>query len=279
VSSSQREIHQLTRKVQAFLRTDVNAAKHLRQLADGTWRTFLFGGTIREILLMRHQPEIRDLDIVIDDAGFAAFQRRFKDQIIGVNRFGGLRLVLQTTPVDAWALSSTWAFRSGHVSGMSRAQLPQTTFLNLDSIVFEITPGRIRNRLLAEPFVRALRNNVLDIVLSENPEPELAAVRSIRMHFRYNIPVSRRLAEYLVTYLENSGIEGCLREQIRHYNRILVDRERVEGFWADLREFLESRRQASFPHRMQLHLFEQAAAPVVGKAHRYRKQNCQTVSN
>jgi hypothetical protein len=262
MSSSHRQANHLTRKIQTFLRSDVIAAKKLRRLAAGTWRTFLFGGTVREILLMRRRPEIRDLDIVIDDAGFDSFRRHFKKEIAGINRFGGLRLTLETLPVDAWALSSTWAFKSGHVSGISGARLPQTTFLNLDSIVFEITPGRVRNRLLAEPFVRAIKNNVLDIVLSENPEPELAAVRSIRMHFRYNMPVSRRLARYLVTYLDKAGVDGCLREQVRHYHRVLVDRDRVEGFWYDLKSFLNGPHEASLPHRLQLGLFDNSVQAI-----------------
>lgn len=246
----------LTVSIQRFLRSDFIAAKSLRHLAAGTWRTYMFGGTIREILLKRQNPDIRDLDIVIDDAGFCAFKHKFERYTIGTNRFGGLRLKLNSIPVDAWALSSTWAFRCGHIPGAFRHRLPETTFLNLDSIVFEITPGRIRKRLVAEPFLTAVNNNVLDIVLQENPEPALAAIRSIRMHLRYDMPVSRQLAQFLVDYLEFAGVDGCIAEQIRHYHRVVADEKKVKTLWSSLRSFLETTDMKSWHSAEQLHLFE-----------------------
>ena len=51
MTADQRKRRLLTEKVQRFLRSDNPVAKKLRKLAGGDWRTFLFGGTVREILL------------------------------------------------------------------------------------------------------------------------------------------------------------------------------------------------------------------------------------
>lgn len=246
----------LTKKIQRFLRSDNQVARKLRQLADGRWRTYLFGGTVREILLKLDGNQIRDLDVVIDDAGFPEFRRTFEQHITGTNRFGGLRLMLDHIPVDAWGWSSTWAFQSGHVAEAFRHRLPETTFLNIDSVVFEITPGRVKRRLLAEPFLQALEDNVLDIVLPENPHPALAAVRTIRMHLRYDIPMSRRLAQYILEYLESAGVEGCLEEQLRHYHRVVVDRAEIQTLCDSLREFMTSAEAKTLERRRQMGLFE-----------------------
>ncbi len=257
MSDVRRKKRLLTEKIQRFLRSDNQVARKLRQLANGNWRTYLFGGTVREILLKLDDSQIRDLDVVIDDEGFPRFRSAFEAQITGTNRFGGLRLVLDRIPVDAWALSSTWAFQAGHVPHAFLHRLPETTFLNIDSVVFEITPGRVKRRLLAEPFLEALENNVLDIVLPENPHPSLAAVRTIRMHLRYDMPMSRRLAQYILEYLEQAGIEGCLEEQLRHYHRVVVDQEELKMLCSSLREFMASEKTKTLERRRQMGLFEE----------------------
>ena len=255
-----RKRRQLTEKVQRFLRSDNPVAKKLRELAAGDWRTYLFGGTVREILLKMEDSQIRDLDVVINDEGFPRFREAFAPHITGTNRFGGLRLVLDRIPVDAWAVSSTWAFQTGHVPHAFRHRLPETTFLNIDSVVFEITPGRVRRRLMAGPFLEAIENNVLDIVLPENPHPSLAAVRTIRMHLRYDMPMSRRLAQYIFEYLEAEGIDGCLTEQLRHYHRVVVDATELQALVESLREFMNSAEEKTMERRQQMPLFEERPA-------------------
>ncbi|MHA3773778.1 hypothetical protein ACXR0O_19770 [Verrucomicrobiota bacterium sgz303538] len=261
MTDARRKQRLLTEKVRRFLRSDTPVARGLRELAAGEWRTYLFGGTVREILLKIDNPQIRDLDVVIDDDGFAKFRQVFEARTIGVNRFGGLRLILDRIPVDAWSLSSTWAFQTGHVPHAFRHRLPETTFLNIDSVVFEITPGRVRKRLIAEPFLEALENNVMDIVLPENPHPGLAAVRTIRMHLRYDMPMSRRLAQYILEYLESAGVDGCLDEQLRHYHRVVVDREELQALCASLREFMNSTHEKTLSRREQMRLFEELDRP------------------
>lgn len=255
-----RKRRQLTEKVQRFLRSDNPVAKKLRELAAGDWRTYLFGGTVREILLKVEDSQIRDLDVVINDEGFPRFREAFAPHITGTNRFGGLRLLLDRVPVDAWAISSTWAFQTGHVPHAFKHRLPETTFLNIDSVVFEITPGRVRRRLTAGPFLEAIENNVLDIVLPENPHPSLAAVRTIRMHLRYDMPMSRRLAQYILDYLETDGVDGCLAEQLRHYHRVVVDRDELQTLVEGLREFMSSAEEKTMERRRQMPLFEEKAA-------------------
>lgn len=51
------------------------------------------------------------------------------------NRFGGLKFELQGTQIDAWPISQTWAFTSGQSLPDSPTILPETTLLNIESVV------------------------------------------------------------------------------------------------------------------------------------------------
>jgi hypothetical protein len=251
------EATRLKRQVQRFLRGEDPAAQVLTTLAQGRWRTYVFGGTLREIILNTRNREFRDLDIVVNDAGFKEFERALSRQIVGRNSFNGLRLVVCGFKVDAWPLGGTWAFKNGYVGHPSVERLPDTTFLNLDSVVMEITPGRIgRERFYAERFINALERNTMDIVLAENPLPALAAVRAVRLHLKYDIPISRRLGAFILNYLEHNSPAECVEHQRRHYNQVVIDKEAIILLTRNLRQFVTKTNEQTLPRATQMVLFD-----------------------
>lgn len=244
-------------RVLRFLRRQHPAASALRTLAGGDWRTYLFGGTLREIILRPRRKTFRDLDIVVDDEGFDRFKEKFSASIKGVNSFGGYRLEVGGFKVDAWPLTSTWAFRVGYVNHPSVENLQKTTFLNLDSIVMEITPGRIgRKRLHASKFIEAIQSNMMDLVLIDNPMPHLAAIRAIKIYLTYNVDLSRKLAEFVFKYLKSTSTKDCINLQIEHYGRVLVDQKSLESLQRDLKLFLGSNAVVFHGYQRQLKFFE-----------------------
>jgi hypothetical protein len=243
-------------KVNRFLNGSDDAAKALRILSNGSWRTFVFGGVLREITLSHH-PCIRDLDIVIDDTGFPEFKNRFRNCVLGKNSFNGLRLLVEGFKVDAWPLSSTWAFQTGAVQGASFHRLQDTTFLNVDSILREITPNKNGIRLYGDRFMQALENQTMDIVLQDNPLPNLAAVRAIRLHIHQGFSLSKRLAEYINHYLNNTEIGQVVEQYYSHYNRSLGSEESLARFKDYVARFIAQSEDDVLVSREQLHFLEE----------------------
>jgi hypothetical protein len=114
----------------------------IQQFRRSGWNAFLFGGTPRGVFDKGTKYSPRDLDIVIEDRAFAAFASVYGANIQRQTRFGGLKLSFHGVHVDAWPLSQTWAFREGLVQEVSFEALPRTTFLNIDEIAVELSPGR-----------------------------------------------------------------------------------------------------------------------------------------
>lgn len=54
------------------------------------------------------------------------------------NRFGGYGYQWPRWKVDFWALETTWALRSGHISASSLEDLKDGTFFDWDAVLYEV---------------------------------------------------------------------------------------------------------------------------------------------
>ncbi|RKI35331.1 hypothetical protein D7Y27_32225 [Corallococcus sp. AB004] len=192
------------------------------------WQVFVFGGTLRDLLAVSATAAPRDVDLVVAGATGPALRAAFSRELVRVNRFGGLHLQVQKLPVDIWTLESTWAFQQKLVHGGDFAHLPRTTFLNVEAVAAELDTrkGRAR-RVYGEPFFRAVREQVLDINLEENPYAGLCVVRSLLTARKLHYALGPRLARYVAHH--GSRIDAAELEaiQLSHYGRIRLDRDQL----------------------------------------------------
>lgn len=199
----------------------------VREMREGGWNVYAFGGTPRGVWEEGPNYVPRDFDLVFADEDFGAFESRFSHQIRRRNRFGGLNLHFGSFVVDAWPLSSTWAFKQGHITEVSFESLPRTTFLNVDAVVVEFIPRTVaRPRSVFDAgFFSAVENRELDVNLAANPYPELCVIRTLRLAKRLRYSISVRLTEFLDRTLASSSEEDLLEVQRSHFGEVEFDRD------------------------------------------------------
>lgn len=220
----------------------VTALREIREDArKNQWEAFLFGGVPRTFWISGPSARVRDFDLVFRDDAFVELSEVYSKRILRTNRFGGIKMEINGIDIDAWPLSSTWAFRQGLVTQPSFENLPRTTFLNIDSIAVELAPTRGKPRRLFEfGFFRALRNQMLEICLKANPFPELCAIRSLRLSATLGFGFSTDLARYVLEIIEAGSVDVLREIQLQHYGRIWCDRDDLFTFASRLRSALRS---------------------------------------
>lgn len=201
------------------------AIRLLRDRLQGSgWATYVFGGTLRDILLHSAWFPPRDLDLVVDGVALPELEDRLEQYIVRRTRFGGLHLLVDKLPVDIWPLDTTWAFRERYVAQANPSELPKTTFLNVEAIVAELFPRPGRGRRIYDGgFFGALSRRLLDINLEPNPFPALCVVRAIVMGSKLNFAFSPRLVDYIKIHSLRLSWSDLESAQYGHYGRLCFD--------------------------------------------------------
>jgi hypothetical protein len=187
---------------------------------------FIFGGVIRDLMLIGPSITPRDVDLVVGamdlndvDAAFAKTRRRR-------NRFGGLHVAIHGWHFDVWPLGETWAFRHKHIEPAAFATLPQTTFLNIEAVAARLDTENWRYReIYAHGFFEALLTRTLEINCAVNPYPSLSIVRSLLMAAKLAFSIGPKLAEYICAHFDENHVDDLLDAQWQHYKRIICDAE------------------------------------------------------
>jgi hypothetical protein len=218
--------------------------RRVRPIAEAArangWMIFAFGGVPRGLADRGARYVPRDVDIVLADDSFGPFAETFKSEITRRTRFGGIHLVLNGLEIDAWPLSSTWAFREGLVSEKSFGTLPETTFLNCDGIVvqFATRQGQARE-VYATGLEETSRRGALDIKLEPNPYPTLCVVRSLRMAEQRELPFTPKLAYYCWNELSKRSHGEFVQIQESHYGTVYYSEEKLKRIVDRLDRHLE----------------------------------------
>ena len=197
----------------------------LNIIRENKWIAFSFGGIPRGLLDSGSKYQPRDLDLVFDDNHFLRFAEVFRDCIIRRNSFGGLKMFYGGVYIDAWPLSSTWAFRTGLVKNVSFETLPSTTFLNIDGIIVEAVPiKRFKARRIYEHgFFCGLTKSLLDINMIENPHPEICFTRTLHIAKKFGFRITHRLAVYLWEMFEKHPILKLQEAEKKHYGKVAFE--------------------------------------------------------
>jgi hypothetical protein len=216
---------QLRERIGKFLSNNVSSSylpllSTVQRIVRHKWEAFLFGGTLRDLMVFGASKQPRDVDIVIAGATTDELADVFGDLLCKRTRFGGLHLQSRGWMFDIWPLSDTWAFHQPEYAGSNTdfANLPRTTFLNVEAIAVELATTRGKTRRVYEHgFFEALREQKLEINFEENPFPSLCVVRTLVTAARLQFSIGPKLAKYLVHYGKIFSAEELVEVQVNHY--------------------------------------------------------------
>jgi len=202
-------------------------------LRDAQLPAVVFGGTLRDLVVKGSAEQPRDVDVVVDTPSLVAIESLFRVYIKKRTRFGGLHLNVGLWPIDIWPLPCTWALRDREPAGVTFADLPDTTFLDVEAVAAEIWPAsRHGRRVFGGRFFSAIESRTVGINHAENPFPELCVVRALLTAARLNFRLSNGLVDYVVA--AGSGLTPRDLEVVQtgHYGKV-----RCEGMimrsWID----------------------------------------------
>lgn len=179
----------------------------------------LFGGAVRDFYENKYSLLPRDFDIVVN-TDLTNLDHCFKDLQYKRNRYGGYKLNFGTVNFDIWTLSSTWAFREQIIENVSVKNLLKTVFFNFDAIVYNFESRTVYDG----GYTKARENGCLDIILEQNPHPELCVLRAFVFKKKYNISFGHRLQKYINEWVNSfdiwDDVTSTLEQtQLSHYGK------------------------------------------------------------
>jgi hypothetical protein len=234
------------------------------RIRERDWKAVLFGGTVRDLMVYGVSKPPRDVDIVVAGPAAEELAEVFGELVSARTRFGGLHLQSNGWMFDIWPLTDTWAFKNlGYPPSLREfANLPRTTFLNVEAVAVELTTLRGKGRKVhSHGFFEALLSRTLEINCEDNPFPALCVVRALITAARLDFSIGPRLSQYLVHYGEVFSPEELVQVQISHYGWCRRTAGDFETWLNAIREQRETRTAGGngvrlpIAHEQQLQLF------------------------
>src|ERR1700752_117869 len=99
------------------------------------WDAFLFGGILRDLMILGVDDEPRDIDVVVANRSTEELRKSLSPHIVRETRFGGLHVWIANRHFDIWSLEQTWGLRHFQDLPQAPVVLAKTTFLNVEAIV------------------------------------------------------------------------------------------------------------------------------------------------
>ena len=181
---------------------------------------YLFGGVLRDMAMFGRKGFASDFDLVVE--GDWVHLTKYLERLgASRNRFGGYRLYVEKWPIDIWAARETWAIRQGFVRYRGIESLTRTTILNWDAILLN---WRTKEMIFQPGYFLEIKQHLMDVVLTENPNPLGAAVRAFR---HLCLKDAEKLTVAAVRYLAGAAKchspESIARAEIASYRNRVID--------------------------------------------------------
>lgn len=181
----------------------------------------IFSGVIRDFALGYLGP-VRDLDLVVtkDFDSLEALLQNTKGIRYRKNSFGGFKISISNLEIDIWDINNTWAFNGERMnkSLFIDYSLTESCFFNFSSIIFKM---KNRKFIGSKYFSEFLKEQKLDIVLSNNPYPELCIINTFYYRKKYDLKLSKYLKSYIYKNffeIESSKFDSIQR---KHFDKII----------------------------------------------------------
>lgn len=194
--------------------TQVNSFLHdLSTFSD----VLIFSGVIRNYFI-KYKGELRDFDIVVnsDHDRVEKFLSRYEYQH---NSFGGYKITIDALKIDLWYIEQTWAYTNHKlIPDLFKAyNLPNTAFFNFSSVVFDYNKHLF---ILNSNFKHFLRTKEIDLVLEDNPLPQLCIVNTVYYKQKFKFKISERLQAYCIEHFNDYTESDFEKIQIKHFSEV-----------------------------------------------------------
>lgn len=188
---------------------------------------FSFGGLVRDIGLFSVRDFDSDVDLVVDiDRETLCHLIDMLDKTLKIrikeNKFGGFRINKNDWCFDIWCARDTWAIKENHVEYTGIESLLKTTFLNWDSVLFNLNDKRL---ICEKNYFDNLTSGELDLVLSYTPNELGALVRVMRAIYGKGV---RKLHNRAIDFIYN-GFCNYNKNEIIKYERLSYGNPFLDG--------------------------------------------------
>ena len=185
-----------------------------------TGELYLFGGVLRDLAMFGRKGFASDFDLVVE--GDWDHLTKYLERLgASRNRFGGYRLFVERWPVDIWKARETWAVREGLVRYRGIESLTKTTILNWDAILLN---WRTKEMVCRPDYFFEIQQHLMDVVLTENPNPLGAAVRAFRhLCSKDAEKLTVAAARYLAGAAKRYSPESIVRTEVAGYGSRVID--------------------------------------------------------
>lgn len=231
----------------------------VRQLAEAGVRGFVFGGTLRSLLVSRvyegRPGRPRDVDIVLGGSSVDQLRDLFGSLVSRETRFGGLQVRRDGWHFDVWPLQRTWAFTADSSLAQEFRNLPATTFLNVESIAVELVPAPGHPRIVHsgdDQFFKGIIARLVEVNHSDNPFPDLCVLRALVMASTLDFCIGPRLARYIADFGRSLKARDFELLQQKHYGYARVSPDVLCGWVASIQEWLDQKRPSDLPFRLPI---------------------------
>ena len=209
----------LSKRLQRFFGSKKRSHQALRRYLDllsDQVNVYIFGGIIRDIAMEGQTCKLSDIDLVF--TGNASAIRDLPwSQGAKLNKFGGMRFMLNQWPVDIWHAKSTWAIDKGIKKFNSIESLLDTTISNWDAILFNWKDRKI---ICKDNYFDDISSYYLDIVLDKNPNELGMCVRLLRCcaSKNYEVSISPAVSAFLRNALNQYSINELVDYEAKSFS-------------------------------------------------------------
>lgn len=205
------------------------------------WRSCLFGGVVRDIVVKSPWVETRDIDIVVADVSVEDLRSAFDDVLVRQTRFGGLTLNIHGWLFDVWPLASTWGYQFFPLFSNSFAVLPRTTFFSIEAIAVELPAisGKPRT-IYQDRFLQSVNERKIMLNLAENPFPELCIVRAFALARKLDFSLDVGLVRHLADWAKRIPQKRIEKAMISHYGKASFSSDELRRLIENLREHADA---------------------------------------
>ena len=180
----------------------------------------VFSGVIRNFFL-NYCGNIRDFDLVVN-GDEAVIENFLKKHTSTKNSFGGYKITIDSFKIDIWHIDKTWAYSNYRVDQQlfKDYNLPNTAFFNFSSVVFDYNHS---NFIVSPNFKNFLDTKEIDLVLEDNPLPQLCIINTIYYKQKFRLNISQNLKNYCLKHFNEFEEQDYQNIQIKHFNEIKYD--------------------------------------------------------
>ncbi|MDU1601569.1 MAG: hypothetical protein E6845_01295 [Clostridium sp.] len=220
------EIERIERMIQSLRNSDI-AINSLLTALENISNLVIIGGALRSAL--QENYKLRDVDLILDplkEYDIDKILLKLNNTRYKKNRFGGYKVIFNTTTFDIWTIHDHWGFKEKFYKE-NIENIEKTTLLNYDSLVYDYS-----NKILySNNYENCIRRKIIDMIgkeeyIKNNPSPYINIMRMLKIKMETGYELSNRSYEYIKHYYNVCGsniTDILINEYKNHYKYLNRD--------------------------------------------------------